>query len=272
MLVDTRVDAAARNRGTSLVPRLPVAWVVVGALAVGAAFALGRVGLIPAGAVAATAIAAAHGGLLATALAASGPRWRAPAAGLAALLAIAASLAHRHPLGAMAYLIVPVTLLALARRGPFLPGLAAPVAPRAVMLGLATGAFLGTHLLVSAARTFGYDVTITPIGPYLAAVAYDVGANVPAAECVLRGVVFENAQRRWSFTAGMALASVAAVARYLLDPSLPPSVEIVAGGVLYVTLLNTAACALFRWSGSLLPGGLASLAFFAAYRSLHPGE
>lgn len=151
---------------------------------------------------------------------------------------------------------------------PFLPGLAVPVAPRAVLLGLGTGAFLGGHLLFSAGRTFGYEVMSVSMGSYLTAVAYDLGANVPSAECFLRGVLFDNAQRRWSFAAGLLITSVASAARYLLDPSLPHAVESMAGGVFYVALLSVTSCALFRWSGSLVPGAVAALTFFAAYRAL----
>jgi hypothetical protein len=41
-----------------------------------------------------------------------------------------------------------------------------------------------------------------------------------------------------------------------------------AGGTFYVALLSVASCALFRWSGSLVPGAVAALTFFAAYRAL----
>ena len=43
-----------------------------------------------------------------------------------------------------------------------------------------------------------------------------------------------------------------------------------AGAVFYLGLVGLVSCALRAWSGSLLPGYLAGLAFFAAYRSLAP--
>ena len=62
-----------------------------------------------------------------------------------------------------------------------------------------TGAFLGVHLLISASLTFGYAVRISSIGPYLAAVAYDVGANALTAEWLFRGAVFSHWWQRWQF-------------------------------------------------------------------------
>jgi len=49
---------------------------------------------------------------------------------------------------------------------------------------------------------------------------------------------------------------------------LPNALEVAAGVIFYLTLLGLASCALRAWSGSLLPGYLATLAFFAAYRTL----
>jgi len=47
-------------------------------------------------------------------------------------------------------------------------------------------------------------------------------------------------------------------------------VEARAGAVFYLGLVGLISCALRAWSGSLLPGYLAALAFFAAYRMLAP--
>jgi hypothetical protein len=59
-----------------------------------------------------------------------------------------------------------------------------------------------------------------------------------------------------------------ALVRYLLDPALPQTAELMAGAMFYMLLLGLGCCALRAWSGSLLPGYLATVAFFAAYRIL----
>ena len=92
-----------------------------------------------------------------------------------------------------------------------------------------------------------------------------------AAECLFRGALFNRAQRRWSFATALALATAAYVARYLVDPLLPKSVEWVVGAVFYLTLLSAGNCWLFWWSGSLVPGVVSALVFFAAYRLLGTG-
>jgi hypothetical protein len=56
--------------------------------------------------------------------------------------------------------------------------------------------------------------------------------------------------------------------RYLLDPALPQAIEAMAGATFYLSLLSLACCALRAWSGSLVPGYFATVAFFAAYRAL----
>ena len=76
--------------------------------------------------------------------------------------------------------------------------------------------------------------------------------------------------RRWPLGAAVALSTAACVTRYMLDPRLPKSVEVIVGAAFYVTLLAAANCWLFRWSGSLLPGAAAALVFFTAYRLLSP--
>ena len=66
------------------------------------------------------------------------------------------------------------------------------------------------------------------------------------------------------------VATALSLVRYLLDPALPHAAEARAGAVFYLGLVGLIACALRAWSGSLLPGYLAALAFFAAYRMLAP--
>jgi hypothetical protein len=58
------------------------------------------------------------------------------------------------------------------------------------------------------------------------------------------------------------------VCRYVLDPALPEAIEARTGAVFYMLLLGFGSCALRAGSGSLLPGYLASISFFAAYRML----
>jgi hypothetical protein len=68
-----------------------------------------------------------------------------------------------------------------------------------------------------------------------------------------------------------ALASTGlSLVRYLLDPALPASAEVRVGAVFYLGVIGLVACAFRARSGSLVPGYLAALAFFAAYRMLAP--
>ena len=242
---------------------------LLAALAAAAALAivLERAGLLPSALVRVVGVAAGHGALLATALAWAG---RGPRAGLVAvgLLAGAAAAAQRHPLGALAYVGVPVWLGWAARGGTLAAlGLTAPVPRRALLVGALAGLFLGGHLLVSAGLTLGVRLRLDA-ADLLGALAYDIGANVPAAEAFFRGALFNRAQRRWPLGPALALASAACVARYLVDPLLPKSVELVVGAAFYLSLLSAANCWLFWWSGSALPGAAAALLFFAAYRLL----
>jgi membrane protease YdiL (CAAX protease family) len=229
-----------------------------------------RVGALPEAAMRVVGVATAHGALLATALAWAGAGARA---GLMAvgLLAVAAAAASLHPAGALVYAGVPLWLIRGARAGDLgALGLARPVPWAAVSIGVAIGGFLGGHLLVSAARTFGVQLRLDALDVVLVAAAYDVGANVPAAETFFRGALFNRAQRRWSRSVALAMSTAAYGVRYLLDPLLPKSVELVVGAVFYLTLLSAANCWLFWRSGSLLPGAAAALVFFGAYRLLGP--
>ncbi|HSE92589.1 MAG TPA: hypothetical protein VLF19_04730, partial [Methylomirabilota bacterium] len=64
--------------------------------------------------------------------------------------------------------------------------------------------------------------------------------------------------------------TVASVARYLLDPRLPPTAEARVGAVVYLALLGAASAWLVARAGSLVPALAASATFFAAYRLLGP--
>ena len=59
--------------------------------------------------------------------------------------------------------------------------------------------------------------------------------------------------------------------RYLSDPLLPGQIEVVVGALFYLTILGLVNCWLLWWSGSVVPGLLASALFFLAYRALAIG-
>ncbi len=108
------------------------------------------------------------------------------------------------------------------------------------------------------------------IGQYLAAVAYDIGANALTAEWLFRGALFSRWWRRWEFWPAAGLSTFLAVRRYVADPALPSAIEARAGAIFYTALLGFTACALRAESGSILPGYMAGVTFFAAYRMLVP--
>jgi hypothetical protein len=222
----------------------------------------------------AMAAGAVHGGLLALGWllatdAAAG--WSGPIVRLGVTMVLASIAARLHPLGALAFLLMPGLLLLEAWRVPRLHAIGLGGArPIHALAGLAVGAFLGAHLLVTASRTFGYRLQAAGLPAYLSAVAYDAGANALSAEWVFRGAVFSMLWRRWTFWPAALLTTALSLLRYLLDPALPHAAEARAGAVFYLGLVGLIACALRAWSGSLLPGYLAALAFFAAYRMLAP--
>jgi len=199
-------------------------------------------------------------------------RWPGPAIRGSAALVVAALAAGLSPAGAAAYLLVPLVVardaavwqIRLERIGWRLPR-----DRRAPFVGAAAGVFLGIHLLFAASLMLGYPVTVPDARRYLAAVAYDVGANALTVEWLFRGVIFSALWRRWSFWPAAAAATGLSLMRYLLDPALPRTAELMAGAMFYTLLLGLGSCALRGWSGSLLPGYLATVAFFAAYRVLH---
>jgi len=221
----------------------------------------------------ALASAAVHGGLLAIGwIVAVGhpPRWRKGALWLAGILALASVASRFTPWGSLLYLALPILFLRAGARHAALRwvGVGLPAELRPVALGLAAGAFLGAHLLVSASMTLGYGIRIVNPGQYLAAAAYDLGANALSAEWLFRGALFSHWWRRWEFWPAASASTGLVVLRYLLDPALPGTIEVRAGAVFYMTLLGFCSCALRASSGSLLPGYLATTAFFLAYRML----
>jgi hypothetical protein len=273
-----RLLSAPFEPGALAPPRGP-AWVypqVAGAFALLVAAGLGWewAGVVPRGLGHALASGAVHAGLLALGwlLATDASEgWRGPVVRLGTTLVVAALAARLHPMGALAFLLVPGLLLLEAWRQPRLRAIGLVGAhPVHALAGLAIGAFLGAHLLVTASRTFGYRLHVGGLLAYLSALAYDVGANALSAEWLFRGAVFSLLWRRWTFWPAALVTTVLSLGRYLLDPALPHTAEARAGAVFYLGLVGLIACALRAWSGSLLPGYLAALAFFAAYRMLAP--
>lgn len=223
----------------------------------------------------ALAAGAVHGGLLALGwlVAMNGaPGWRAPALRLSVITVLASITARLGPWGPLAFLLVPALLIFETRRRP--PALRAMGVGGArlahALVGLVAGAFVGAHLLVTASLTFGYRVQTSSLAAYLGVLAYDVGANVLSAEWLFRGALFTAGWRRFGFWPPALATTALALVRYLLDPALPHAAEARAGAIFYLSLIGLIACALRAWSGSLLPGYLAGLAFFAAYRTLTP--
>src|SRR6266571_988705 len=194
--------------------------------------------------------------------------WKGPALRGAMALILASVAARLFAAGAFAYLLVPFVLARDADRWSGLLGRVGwrlPAGPRVILLGAAAGMFLGLHLLITARMTLGYAASVPDAGIYLAALAYDVGASAVTAEWLFRGAIFSTLWWRWSFWPAAAVSTGCALIRYLLDPSLPRAIEVMAGAAFYLVLLGLASCALRAWSGSLLPGYVATVVFFAVY-------
>jgi hypothetical protein len=226
-------------------------------------------------------VAVAHGGLLAVALAwtradreidgGEGTLPSAPPLALltpAGVLALASAASNLSPLGSIAYLAVPLLVWRLGRGlitlGPSFPALSAS----AILIGGLIGAALGAHLIIAASRTFGHHPRIGDISALVSASAYDVGANALSAEAFFRGAVWRRLYYQVSFRVALGVSTVACVGRYLVDPLLPRTLDMAVGAIFYVAVLGVANCWLLRWSGSLVPGYVASIVFFAAYRLL----
>ncbi len=152
-------------------------------------------------------VASVHGGLLAVALVWSRVPLAEAVCGIV-LLALARALVVLHPLGALAYVAVPLWIGLLAIRGR-LGGLAlrSPWPWGAVAVGALGGAALALHLFVCASRTLGYTVRFEP-AVFAAAMAYDLGANVISAELFFRGALLHHCWRRWPFPLALTAASL----------------------------------------------------------------
>jgi len=265
------LERPCATRAEGLFAETPRVLLVALALGVAATAALVEAAAVPPHLLNIAGVMAGHGALLATALAWARVR---PAAGMVAvvLLGLAAAAAGRGLLGASAYLAPAFWVLWLAGRGQLSGlGLGARIPLRGAIAGALVGAGLSGHLLVSVSRTLGVHVRLDRVAEMLTAFAYDLGANVLAAECFFRGALFNRAQRRWSFALAATTSTTGYLLRYMVDPSLPKSVELVVGAVFYLALLGMINCWLFWWSGSLVPGFVSALVFFAAYRTLGPG-
>jgi membrane protease YdiL (CAAX protease family) len=240
--------------------------VVLGALTAGAG-ALAAVDVVPLTPARAVGAGAAQGALLATAVAWARADSRVGPAVAAAVVLAGAVSAALLPFGALAYLAAPVWLWRQRHRLSSL-GLAHPPLGMCAAAG-ALGALLGAHLLLTASLTLGFGVRV-PTTEHLGAwLAYDACANVLTTEAFFRGALLDRAQRRWPFPVAAAFVTVMCLARYLVDPLLPRSLEVTAGAVFYLTLLSLANCWMYWRSGSVVPGITAGVAFFACYRLLH---
>lgn len=232
-------------------------------------------------------IAAVHGGLVAGGFLLLDPRdWRRPGLTVASTMLGAAWLAQEATWGWMAWALPPAVLgwqvrrVSDARPGPWharrlATGPASrgwwctpPRRAREAVAGLAVGGLLGAHLLLTAAMTFGYVVGAGPAGTYVAALAYDLGANALTAAWFIHGALFSWLWRRLEFWRATFLATTASLVRYLLDPALPRAAEAAAGAVFYLVVLGIAACALRARTGNAVAAYAATAGFFAAYRAL----
>lgn len=261
--------AAHHTEGSSRAVWLGAALGLGGGLVLGAA--LVAAGWRSVSALKVAAVTAGHGALLGASLGRTG-RVTGRALVSLALLALGATGAAQGPGGAVAHLALPAWLGLMARGGRLAAlGVSWPAPVVSVLAGFGLGAALGSHLLLSATLTLGYRARQDGLVAYLAALAYDVGANVPSSELFFRGLLFDHVQRRWSFVAGATVATAAYLLRFLLDPRLPGTTEAVFGGVVYLSLLSLGNCWLFWWSGSLIPALVGAFAFFAMYRTLAVG-
>jgi hypothetical protein len=256
------------RRQVSLLDGTPWGAIASLALAVAAVIVLSVLGLVPRAAVGVAGTAAAHGTLLGVALAWTSigeRRDRHAVLEAAVLVALAAGASAALPGGWLAYLVLPVWL---ACRRPGWIGAAGTPSAGAIIGSALFGLGLGVHLLVSAGLTLGHHVRLGPVADLAGWWAYDLGANALSAEAFFRAALFERAHRRWAFPAAAAASVGATVVRYLADPLLPHSAEMIAGAAFYLALLAAGNCWLLARTGSLLPPYAAGLAFFAVYRLL----
>ena len=262
------LDQPYAPRADHLLADTPLALLAALAVGAGTAAVLVELAVLPPHVSRVAGVTAAHGALLATALAWARVSAASPVIAVA-LIGLAAAVSQLGVLGSLAYLGPALWVGFLSARGRLTSlGLGTPVSLGRVAAGVLVGTGLSGHLLVSASRTLGLHVRLDQALEVLVAIGYDVGANVLAGECFFRGALFRRAERRWSFAAASTVATSAYVLRYLVDPLLPKSVELMIGAVFYLALLGAMNCWLLSSSGSLVPGLVSASIFFAAYRTL----
>jgi hypothetical protein len=255
-------------RPAGLLSGLPLPLLVGLGVVTAAAGGLAAAELVPLAPARALGAGGAQGALLATAVAWAAPHDGRTRPALAAAVVLAGAVgAALLPFGEIAYLVAPLWLW---RQRARLPGLGlARASGGIVAAGAAVGALLGAHLLVTASLTLGYGVRVPMLDHLAPWLAYDAGANVLTTEAFFRGALFDRIQRRWPFAAAATFVTAVCLARYLVDPLLPRSLEVTAGAIFYLTLLSLGNCWLYWRSGSIVPGVAAGAVFFVAYRLLH---
>ena len=240
------LDQPYAPRADHLLADTPLALLAALAVGAGTAAVLVELAVLPPHV---SRVTAAHGALLATALAWARVSAASPVIAVA-LIGLAAAVSQLGVLGSLAYLGPALWVGFLSARGRLTSlGLGTPVSLGRVAAGVLVGTGLSGHLLVSASRTLGVHIRVDHAAEALAAIAYDVGANVLAGECFFRGALFNRAERRWSFAAASTVATSAYLLRYLVDPLLPKSVELMIGAVFYLALLGAMNCWLLRTLG-----------------------
>jgi CAAX prenyl protease-like protein len=243
-----------------------------------AAWALAHGGHVPPTVLRGIGLAVSHGALLATAVAWAGRanaaeepaarEWSVLPALAVVLVGVCVTIAELVSWGAVAYVAPALWVWRLGEQKRVLGLGRERISIPFVLVGLAAGSLLGGHLLFAASRTLGYRPVLSVTPERLRRLAYDAGLNVLSAETFFRGALFDRAQRQWSFELAAAVSAAACVIRYLLDPLLPGSIELLIGAAFYISLLSVLNCWMFRRSGSLVPGFACGVAFFAAYRCL----
>ncbi len=199
--------------------------------------------------------------------------WPGPVVYGAAALCLASVATVWSAWGALLYLAPPLILLSEGTRQPGIrvtSALRVSSGARSLALGLAAGTFLGMHLLISASLTFGYRRACVEHWPVPRCPGVRRGG-----QCADRGVAVPRRDLLPLVATVGVLASSEPLDRLgggavPADPALPQAIEARTGAVFYLGCLALPRARFGRRSGSLLPGFLATVMFFAAYRMLGP--